>query len=162
MSSESPLRTSEPPPASSWATPPEFYLDENSVSRTIRRLLTGLGYRVHSPAELYGSRDQALGADDDDWLPKVGQRGWTVLATDFRIFERPHEYEAYLKAGVSVFLMPAESKIDERVELIAACLPSMCSAASQRGAGVWRLTTRGAEPYTAPAARKKRGRSRDT
>ncbi|MEV4573916.1 DUF433 domain-containing protein [Nonomuraea jabiensis] len=32
----SPSKTSEPPPASLWATPPEFYLDENSVSRTIR------------------------------------------------------------------------------------------------------------------------------
>ncbi|MEV6029567.1 hypothetical protein AB0L65_00370 [Nonomuraea sp. NPDC052116] len=162
MSSESPSKTSEPPPASSWATPPEFYLDENSVCRTIRRLLTGLGYRVHSPAELYGSRDQALGADDDDWLPKVGRQGWVVLATDFRIFERPHEYEAYLKAGVPVFLMPAESKIEERVELIKACLPSMCSAASQREAGVWRLTVHGAETYTAPAARKKRLGTRDT
>ncbi|MEV0612882.1 hypothetical protein AB0I81_06115 [Nonomuraea sp. NPDC050404] len=153
--------TSEPPHASSWATPPEFYLDENSVSRTIRKLLTGLGYRVHSPAELYGSRDKALGAEDDDWLPKVGLQGWAVLATDFRIFERPHEYEAYLKADVPVFLMPAESKIQERVDLIKVCLSSMCSAASQRGPGVWRLTLHGAELYTAPAARKKRRGTRE-
>lgn len=141
-----------------WATPPEFYLDENSVSKSIRRLLSGLGFAVHSPAELYGSRDKALGADDDDWLPRVGERGWCVLATDLRIFEHPHEYEAYLKAGVPVFLMPGESKIDERKALISACLSAMCSVASQRGAGVWRLTPGGPEPYKAPAARSKRRR----
>jgi hypothetical protein len=33
--------TSEPPHVSSWATPPEFYLDENTVTRSVRRLLTG-------------------------------------------------------------------------------------------------------------------------
>jgi hypothetical protein len=44
--------TSEPPRASSWATPPEFYLDENTVTRSVRRLLTGLGYPVHTPAAL--------------------------------------------------------------------------------------------------------------
>lgn len=122
-------------------------------------MLSGLGYAVHSPAELYGSRDEALGANDDDWLPRVGEHGWCVLATDLRIFERPHEYEAYLKAGVPVFLMPGESKIDERKALISICLSAMCSLASQRGAGVWRLTQAGPEPYTAPAARSKRRRS---
>ncbi|MEV7968325.1 hypothetical protein AB0O34_20430 [Sphaerisporangium sp. NPDC088356] len=82
MSSESRSTTSEPPPASSWATPPEFYLDENSVSRSVRKLLSGLGYQVHTPAELFGSRDKALGAPDDQWLPMVGQRGWVVIASD--------------------------------------------------------------------------------
>ncbi len=41
--------TSEPPHASSWATPPEFYPDENIVTRSVCRLLTGLGYSVHTP-----------------------------------------------------------------------------------------------------------------
>ncbi|MFD2355733.1 hypothetical protein ACFSTC_50385 [Nonomuraea ferruginea] len=67
---------------------------DSAIAFTVLRSCTGRGIR-------------RWGADDDDWLPKVGQRGWTVLATDFRIFERPHEYEAYLKAGVSVFLMPS-------------------------------------------------------
>jgi hypothetical protein len=53
--------TSEPPHASSWATPPEFYLDENTVTRSVRRLLNELGYVVHTPAELFGSRERSLG-----------------------------------------------------------------------------------------------------
>ncbi|TMR09309.1 hypothetical protein ETD86_44205 [Nonomuraea turkmeniaca] len=91
--------------------------------------------------------------DDAHFEPIVSR------ATDLRIFERPHEYDAYLKAGVPVFLMPGESKIDERKALISVCLSAMCSVASQRGAGVWRLTASGPERYEAPAARSKRRRS---
>ncbi|MFF0308159.1 hypothetical protein ACFYSC_12060 [Streptosporangium sp. NPDC004379] len=156
MSSESPSTTSGPPPASSWATPPEFYLDENSVSRSVRKLLAGLGYPVHTPAELFGSRDEALGAPDERWLPLVGQRGWLVIACDIRIFERPHEYEAYLRARVAVFLLSGESRIEKRKELIARNLSGMCSEASQRRSGVWRLTVNGLVPYAAPAAKRKR------
>lgn len=139
--------------------PPEFYLDENSVTRRVRKFLVDLGYRVHTPAELYGRRDEALGARDEDWLPLVGQRGWIVIATDIRIFEREHEYQAYLKAGTLIFLLPGESTVAERVELIRRNLIAMCSHANQRGPGVWRLTTNGAERYQPPAARK-RSRSR--
>lgn len=76
--------TSGPPPASSWAAPPEFYTDENSGTRAVRRLLVGLGYVVHTPAELYGSRNAAEGARDEDWLAKVGTHGWTVIGRDAR------------------------------------------------------------------------------
>ncbi|MEV6987303.1 hypothetical protein AB0M95_39435 [Sphaerisporangium sp. NPDC051017] len=158
MSSASPSTTSGPPPASSWATPPEFYLDENSVSRSVRKLLSGLGYAVHTPAELFGSRDAALGTSDDRWLPMVGQRGWVVIASDIRIFERPNEYEAYLKARVAVFLLPGESRVEERVELIAVNLAQMCGEASQLRSGVWRLTPKEAVPYEPPAAGKRRSR----
>jgi hypothetical protein len=54
------------------AAPPEFYADENTVTRSVRNLLTRLGYILHTPAELYGSREAALGARDEDWLAKVG------------------------------------------------------------------------------------------
>ena len=53
---------SGPPPASSWAAPPEFYLDENAVTRTVRRLLVELGYGCHTPPEIFGSRAESLGA----------------------------------------------------------------------------------------------------
>lgn len=49
---ESASTTSGPPPASSLATPPEFYLDENAVKRAVRRRLEELGYTVHTPAQL--------------------------------------------------------------------------------------------------------------
>jgi hypothetical protein len=34
------------------AAPPEFYADENTVTPSVRDLLIGLGYVLHSPAEL--------------------------------------------------------------------------------------------------------------
>ena len=111
---------------------------------------------MHTPAELFGSRDEALGAPDERWLPLVGQRGRPVIACDIHIFERPHEYQAYLRAKVAVFLLPGESKIEERKELIACNLSAMCSEASQLRSGVWRLTLHGLDPYEAPAAKKKR------
>jgi hypothetical protein len=55
---------SGPPLASSWAAPPEFYLDENIAGRTIAHGFRVLGYVVHTPAELYGSREAAEDAVD--------------------------------------------------------------------------------------------------
>jgi hypothetical protein len=135
--------TSGPPPASSWAAPPEFYTDENAGTRAVRKRLVGLGYVVHSPAELYGSRDMALGAADEDWLAKVGERGWAVIGRDVKIYERPAELTAYLRAGVHVFLLPGQAKVAQLVELIEINLADMCTCAAAKQPGTWRLTTGG-------------------
>ena len=50
LSMESASRRPGPPPASSLAAPPEFYADENTFTRSVRRLLTRLGYVLRSPA----------------------------------------------------------------------------------------------------------------
>ncbi|MBP2708152.1 hypothetical protein JOL79_30675 [Microbispora sp. RL4-1S] len=55
-----------------------------------------------------------------------------------------------------MFLLPGESKVAERLELIERNLAVMCTYASQRGAGVWRLTNNGAEAYNAPARKRRR------
>ncbi|GII78532.1 hypothetical protein Sru01_35140 [Sphaerisporangium rufum] len=80
-----------------------------------------------------------------------------MIACDIRIFERPNEYQAYLRANVAVFLLPGESKIAERLELIQINLAAMCGEAGQLRAGVWQLTARALIPYRAPAAGRKRG-----
>ena len=113
MSTESASRTSGPPPASSWATPPEFYTDENTVTRSAVAC-TGLGYTVHTPPELYGSREAALGAVTRTGLPRVGRRGWTVLGRDLKIYERPAELAAY-RARLQVFLLPGEASSRARL-----------------------------------------------
>jgi PIN domain-containing protein len=153
--------TSGPPPASSWAAAPEFYTDENSGTRAVRRLLVRLGYTVHTPAELYGSREAAEGAPDEDWLAKVGDRGWTVIGRDLKIYERPAERQAYLRARVHVFLLPGQALVAEMVHLIEVNLASMCTLASSRQPGTWRLTRTGPEPFevagTAETARDRAG-----
>jgi hypothetical protein len=109
---------------------------------------------------LFGSRVEAEGKNDEVWLPLVGQRGWLTIATDIRIFERDEEYAAYLQAKVAVFLLPGESLVAERVALVECNLAAMCSEASQRRAGVWKLTMRGVEPYVPPASKSRRQRKR--
>lgn len=42
----------------------------------MRRLLVDLGYVVHTPAEVFGTREAALGASDERWLEKVAKSGW--------------------------------------------------------------------------------------
>jgi PIN like domain len=148
---------SGPPPASSWAAPPEFYADENAVTRSVLRLLRGLGYVIHSPAELYGSRDGALGAADEDWLGRVGTRGWACLTRDLKIYERPAELAAYQRAPVHVFLLPGEATARQLTELIAACLADMCTVAVGRPPQTWKLTMAGVQPYKV-ANRGQRGR----
>jgi len=129
------------------ATPPEFYADENAVTKSVCRRLKQLGYVVHTPAELYGSRDAASGALDEDWLPKVGQRKWTILGRDLKIYERPSELDAYRKARVQVFLLPGQALAAELLRLVEMNLAHMCAIASGRKQGTWRLTESGPVPY---------------
>ncbi|MGH3199484.1 MAG: hypothetical protein ACRDNT_26985 [Streptosporangiaceae bacterium] len=159
MSTESASTMSEPPPASSWATPPEFYADENSVTRSVRRRLKALGYTMHTPAELYGSHEAASGAADEDWLARVSGRGWIVLGRDLKIYERPYELEAYRRARVQVFLLPGEAIAAELVHLVEVNLAQMCAIASGRQPGSWRLTETGPLPYDT-RGRPQRRRSR--
>ena len=102
---------SGPPPASSWAAPPEFYLDENAVTRTVRRLLVGLGYRCHTPPEVFGTRVESLGAEDTEWLGRIARSGWVVLNRDAKIMERQHELVAYRAAKVHMFYLPGEAPL---------------------------------------------------
>lgn len=128
------------------AAPPEFYADENTVTRSVRDLLTVLGYILHTPAELYGSREAALGARDEDWLAKVGHRRWTVLGRDLKIYERPSELAAYRASRLQVFLLPGQARASELVELVEVNLAEICAIASTRKPGTWRLTRSGPQP----------------
>jgi PIN like domain len=156
MSTESESKKSGLPPASSWATPPEFYADENVVTRSVRGLLTGLGYTVHTPWELYGSRDAAMGALDEDWLQKVSGHPWTILGRDLKIYERPAELEAYRRARVQVFLLPGQATSAQLVHLVEINLARMCAIATTRQPGTWRLTETGPQPYDIPRKPRKR------
>jgi hypothetical protein len=103
--------------------------------------MRGLGYVVHSPAELYGSRDAALGAADEDWLARVGARGWACLTRDLKIYERPAEQETYQRAHVHVLLLPGEATATQLAELVTICLVEMCSVAAGRSPQTWPSTS---------------------
>lgn len=127
--------TSEPPHVSSWATPPEFYLDENTVTRSVRRMLTGFGYSVHTPAELFGSRAASSGAADEEWLRRVAGRGWAIVGRDVKIYERPWELKAYRRARVQVFLLPGQALAAQLTHLVAVNLKDIGAITSGRKVG---------------------------
>jgi hypothetical protein len=104
---------------------------------------------MYTPAELYGSREAACGADDEDWLRRVGQRKWAILGRDLKIYERPSELEAYQRARVQVFLLPGQALAADLVHLVEVNLVHICALAVVRQAGSWRLTESGPVPYDA-------------
>lgn len=144
-----------PPRASSWAVPPEFYLDENAVTRTIRKLLAGLGYRCHTPPEVFGTRSDSLGAADTEWLGRVSRSGWIVLNRDAKIMERPEELAAYRAAKVHMFYLPGEATRDRLKFLVETNLHDIIVFANDRTPDVWRITNHGVERLPLPRRRQR-------
>ena len=81
---------------------------------------------------------------DTDWLPRVGRHRWTVIGRDAKIYERPAELEAYMRARVQVFLLPGQARVADLVHLVEVNLAAIC-ARSLEGAAV-----AGVEPTATP------------
>src|SRR5215470_5164094 len=151
---------SEPPLASSWAAPPEFYLDENSVTRSVRRFLNDLGYVVYTPGSVFGACEEAYGADGTEWLRRIAGSGWVVIGRDSKIAIRPYELGAYHKANVHMFLLPGEATKRELVELLAVSLKSICTTAVTKPVGIWRIRASGLTAVTGTGTGRKSRKSR--
>lgn len=147
---------SGPPHASSWATPPEFYLDENVAGRVACRYVRDLGYKVHTPASVFGREVLDRGLLDHEWLPVVGARGWTVISRDQGILDRTYELRAYLDARVHMFLLPGQVTRAQIIALLGLNLSEMCALAAARKPNVYWLTKHGVEPYDRLMGRKRR------
>jgi hypothetical protein len=150
--------TPEPPHASSWAAPPEFYIDENMAGRTVRRFIADLGYVVHTPAEVFGRELLDHGLDDEDWLPVVGANGWAVFGRDQRILEREMEFQAYRNAKIHMFLLPGHAPLAEILHLLAVNLADLCARTSARRPNVYWLTRGGIEDYEQRVAKRAKRR----
>lgn len=150
---------SGPPPASSWAAPPEFYIDENLAGKTVRRLIADLGYVVHTPSSVFGRATLGQKLADEDWLPLAGKNGWVVFGRDQRILERPRELDAFLKAKIHMFLLPGSVALAEIVQLVERNLQEICALATARRPNVYWLTKDGVEPYERRVGRRARRRT---
>lgn len=137
---------SEPPPASSWAAPPEFYIDEGLAGKSLRRFFEDLGYVVHTPWSVFGSRHEAQGTPDAIWLARCGEERWAAIAKDTKILERPDELAALVKAKVHIFYYPGNATRAELLAIGAATLADVCAMASLVGGGAWRIRG-GARPH---------------
>ncbi|MFF0879837.1 PIN-like domain-containing protein [Micromonospora aurantiaca (nom. illeg.)] len=138
-SSGSTSTTPELPHASSWAAPPEFYIDENMHGRSLRRCIVDRGYQVHSPASVFTRERLEQGLTDEDWLPVIGEKGWVVFGRDQNILKRELELQAFLKAKVHMFLFPGDATRDHIIELVRLNLAQICALASARRPNVYWL-----------------------
>ncbi len=134
------MATSGPPHASSWATPPEFYIDENSAGKTLRREFERYGYVVHTPPELFGGKALSTGASDAEWMAKVAPHGWAVIGRDTKILERPDELDAYERSGLHMFLFPGQATREQLIALVHAHLKDICTATASGVPQVLRVT----------------------
>nr|WP_239071279.1 hypothetical protein [Amycolatopsis sp. SID8362] len=151
---ESASKPSEPPHACSWAAPPEFYLDENAVTRSVRRFLTNLGYTCHTPPEVFGTRAESLGAADTEWLGRIAGTGWVVLNRDAKIMERPDELAAYRSAKVHMFYLPGEATRDLLLHLVETNLTNIITLSADRTPDVWKITRHGVERFVVRKRRR--------
>jgi hypothetical protein len=121
----------------------------------VRRVLSQLGYRCHTPPEVFGTRAESEGATDTAWLKKVRGSGWVVLNRDAKIMQLPHELVAYRAAKVHMFYLPGEATRDQLRSLVEHHLRLIVTYATSRKPEVWRITSRGIEPFPSPKPRKR-------
>lgn len=65
----------------------------------------GLEIEVLSIADEFGK-----GAQDEDWIPKVGAENGIVITQDYRIQSQKHQRELYIDNGVGILFLNPPSK----------------------------------------------------
>lgn len=76
------------------------------------------------------------GAEDKNWIPKVGQEGSCVVTQDIKISRRKDELELFQKNGVGMFFLRGPSKkkglsVWQMVQTLAKNWPEICKIATQ-------------------------------
>lgn len=79
------------------------------------------------------------GAEDDLWLPVVGESGWAVITRDRRIRSRPVERRRFEQHGVRAFCLTGKNEMTdwEKLGLIVRMWDRMESAYDSLGSGPW-------------------------
>lgn len=111
-------------------------------------MLSELGYVVHTPAEVFGTREAAAGASDTVWLRRLARTGWLVISRDAKIMQRPDELAAYRAAALHLFLLPGEALAADLRRLTADNLAAICTRGAERTPAVWKITTSGVRRLT--------------
>lgn len=87
----------------------KLFIDENMspyLAHGLYHLEKGNGNEIEvlSLKEAFGT-----GAQDEDWIPKVGAMGGIVITQDYNIFKKKQQRELYEKAGVGLFFIKPPS-----------------------------------------------------
>lgn len=59
--------------------------------------------------EIHKDQNFNSDAEDDEWLPIIGQKGWAIITSDGRIRSRQIEIAALLRSGAPSFVLTAAS-----------------------------------------------------
>lgn len=129
--------------------PREFclYLDENHCSN--KRLLAvleecGVRHERHSVHFRQGTPDA-------EWLPWIGQRGWSLLTTDKRIRYRKLERDAVRNSGIARFYFSTNNLSGREIaEALRKALPAMMRLSAQREPPFFTAVTRAGGVYLRP------------
>ena len=81
-----------------------FFVDRCLGSNDVPQALAAAGMRVERHRDHFNSD-----ADDCDWLPEVGRRGWIVVTKDAGFRSRQIEVKALINAGVPTFVLASGS-----------------------------------------------------
>ena len=84
-------------------------------------MLRDEGDVAHVQYDAFGS-----GAQDVEWLPEVGARGWILITKDKHIRKREIELRALREAGVRAFVLTAAGLTgNEQARVLKDALPAM-------------------------------------
>jgi|SRR3990170_1859561 len=121
--------------------PVVFFLDRSLGKRIIASALRGAGVEVRVHDDHF-----TPDAQDKDWLPAVGERGWIVLTKDRRIRYRAAELTALQKAHVRLFtLIARDLQGPEMADIFIKALPA-----------IEKFAARNSPPFIAKIARNAR------
>jgi len=98
-----------------------FFLDRNLGKNTVANVLRRAGFR----AEVHDDHFEP-DAPDEEWLPKVGERGWFVITKDQKIRYHNLEKLALQRAGVGAFVLVSKDLTGEQMgQILITAIPAM-------------------------------------
>jgi predicted nuclease of predicted toxin-antitoxin system len=81
-----------------------FFIDRCLGSQQIAQVLRNTGILIEIHDDHF-----AKNAQDVDWLPEVGRRGWVILTKDTNIGKRPLKRIAVANANIKMFTLASQN-----------------------------------------------------
>ena len=81
-----------------------FFIDRCLGKKHIATVLKNSGIAVEIHDDNFGQN-----AQDVDWLPEIGRRGWVVLTKDAKISKNHLERMAVTNAGIKMFTLASQN-----------------------------------------------------
>lgn len=77
-----------------------IFFTDRDLGRAFPEILEASGLEVRRHSDLFRHD-----APDEEWLSEVGRNGWFAISRDRRIYYRPNEKEAVIRAKAALFVI---------------------------------------------------------